>query len=481
MSPMDNQEATGTSRIPTDADVKSKGEDALDFAPPAERLADKLSEFETPLTFGIYGPWGSGKTTFMNFVKQSLEEGRGGASDVVVWFNPWVYEYAPEGDVLFALLREIETAFPNLKQKEKLNRLKRYALGTGIALADAALRYATGGHLDKGKIDKAIDRISEGASGQYARWVDTTKKFRDDFDAVVEAGLQEDGAHRLVVFVDDMDRCRSANAVKLLEALKNLLWIERAVFIIGVDKEALVDHLETYYPQGSRDYCEEYLDKIIHFWVELPRVPASKLVRAYSRDLLPKELLPLDDDILDTFGTICQGNPRRARRALNRYALLLRLHGSDEVQDTVRVAAGEHIAVAGARTVGEAADKERGALSAKEAHLSAAFLWCAFAESRPRVAATLARGFWNDFAEAVENYPGSDQVGRATRRHELQGHVEDLVRYSDDEPTVALARAWVARHLSFETIAALRRLCSEAGLFSPPDTTEPDEPLTRNT
>ena len=66
--------------LPTDCD-------ALDFTPYVETLVDVCQTASTPLTIGVFGTWGSGKTSLMRMVKNGLPE-----SYTTAWFDAWKYD-----------------------------------------------------------------------------------------------------------------------------------------------------------------------------------------------------------------------------------------------------------------------------------------------------------------------------------------------------------------------------------------------------
>src|SRR5258706_15902044 len=74
--------------ILNDKAVESLKEDALDFAPYVQALADIIMTGSTPLTIGVFGTWGSGKTSLMRMVKEQVEA----KGAVEGWFDAWKYD-----------------------------------------------------------------------------------------------------------------------------------------------------------------------------------------------------------------------------------------------------------------------------------------------------------------------------------------------------------------------------------------------------
>lgn len=75
---------SGTTYIVNDQPTET---DALDFTPYFETLVDIIQTGNTPLTIGVFGPWGSGKTSLMKMVKKNLPK-----DFTVAWFDAWKYD-----------------------------------------------------------------------------------------------------------------------------------------------------------------------------------------------------------------------------------------------------------------------------------------------------------------------------------------------------------------------------------------------------
>ena len=107
---------TDTPTIPPILDDLPTGQDALDFAPYVDALADILLDpaTRTPLTLGVFGSWGSGKTSLMTMLRDRVladrESEAGVAPYRAVWFNAWKYdqEDALWRALLLALLDDLE-------------------------------------------------------------------------------------------------------------------------------------------------------------------------------------------------------------------------------------------------------------------------------------------------------------------------------------------------------------------------------------
>ena len=117
-------------------------EDRLGFDKYIDTLSSMIrdSDFETPFCIGIYGKWGSGKTSFMRLLEKELvEKGESEPYPVTVWFNPWRYE--KEEHLIIPFLKTIEQALEQYKGKQELLKPLK---GMAKKIGEAAAAFAYG-------------------------------------------------------------------------------------------------------------------------------------------------------------------------------------------------------------------------------------------------------------------------------------------------------------------------------------------------
>ena len=300
---------------------------------------------ETPLVIGVYGEWGSGKTTLMHSVKARLEEGRfqreprrgllptlfsvavdDFVSCRVVWFDAWRYSKEEEmwvalvGAIVKVILRD---AKPFEKVQMQLRYLRRrYKWPKAFVAAVAAL--ATGGAIGM--------KVEESRWAQNVAFYD---EFRVFFDEVVEYCLQRKGGCRLVVFIDDLDRCLPSKVVQVLESVR--LFVDRpgCVFVMGADQRVILSAIRAHYQAHGLVgvETEEYLDKIVQVRFELPPLRASD-VESYVRNLPG-----LESSTRDHLQVIVGGvrtNPRKIKRFVTHLDLQWSLLMNVGLGDSIR-------------------------------------------------------------------------------------------------------------------------------------------------
>lgn len=388
--------------------------DELGFAPSTKailNIINGLSLDDTPLSIGIFGPWGSGKTSQM----QMILAGLGSAPCIPIWFDAWRYAHS---DALWrALLISVVEGIRDyvLDDDERLKTIieRRHQIDPEKHRSDTspearkAEREKINNHLDDligslyrsvereesggievnwgeaGKVairstiqlglsslpvlglltttfEKAVEaaqeKIGEGEDAAtlfdifqrerskiYCEHVRSLEQFYQQFKQLVKEWVIDTNL-RLIVFIDDLDRCLPEQAIGVLEAVKVFLDIQGCIFLLGVDREVIERGICVRYKdfalandlsmqQGTAGFPiagRDYLDKIIQVPFELPPLE-DDVIRDFVLQRLQQQE-GLDETQYDTIADImAQGlspNPRKVKRTLNTFRLLLALGGA---------------------------------------------------------------------------------------------------------------------------------------------------------
>lgn len=249
-----------------------------------------------PATIGVYGDWGSGKTSLLRMVEAEF---RGSDDVLVLTFNGWLFEgyedakAALMGSILDALAKD-QTLTAKGKQllARLLKRVNWLSLG-GLAVK-AAIAYGTGDPtvlgvpVDTGAATAAleglkqvkdlsaedIDRVIRDDPAQERRR--SVLEFRDDFAHL----LGETKRKRLVVVIDDLDRCMPETIIETLEAIKLFLFVPNTAFILAADQRLVRYAVRRRFPElpGERsDVGRDYLEKLVQFSVHVPPLGRAEL------------------------------------------------------------------------------------------------------------------------------------------------------------------------------------------------------------
>jgi hypothetical protein len=234
----------------TDAPCVETGKDLLSTHDYAAGLAKFILDCETPLTIGVQGEWGSGKTSVMKMVRTELE--KSGRNLLICWFDTWQYGAIGDDDALgLRLLIDLSKKLgESLSEDAAAMRIgtkllglltaasslaKRGAKTVGTAALAGTTNYISGGFIDGGTLASGLIRSDANEQVDLSELRDGFSKLVCHF---VEKAGKDSGA-RVIVFVDDLDRIRPGRAVALLEVLKNFLEVDNCVFVIACDHDVV--------------------------------------------------------------------------------------------------------------------------------------------------------------------------------------------------------------------------------------------------
>jgi len=329
--------------------------DALDFTPYVETLGDIIQTGNTPLTIGVFGTWGSGKTSLMKMVKKQLPD-----DFTVAWFDAWKYDKEETLwrafllNVLFAVeeksgeteeLKTLKTMLYRGLEFEKTGgvtidlaklgaKVAEGAIQIGLSfipplatLADMAKDLQKSG---KGSIEGGFESaIQRERTKIYVEQVRSLEQFQEKFATLIKSYIFP---HRLVVFVDDLDRCLPEKAIQVLEAIKLFLDVQDCVFILGIDQDVIARGIEMKYKDvrekkdtdGKPHITIEgikYLEKIIQLPFQIPPViqdDMGKFVEGLSNEWPHEECHKV-------FAEGLGDNPRQIKRTVNTFLMLTKL------------------------------------------------------------------------------------------------------------------------------------------------------------
>ncbi|WRH66206.1 MAG: P-loop NTPase fold protein [Planktothrix sp. GU0601_MAG3] len=226
---------------------------------------------EGAFTIGIFGSWGSGKTSLMARMKGDFEKlATQNQKYKTVWFNAWKYD--DKLDIKNALIQTILSqicADENISPKER-QTITKAALTYSVCafklagvLAGGYVNGATAGFINAEAIAKQLAMlVNHGENPHLINPYQFINDFENVFGKAVESYVGNNG--RLMIFIDDLDRCLPENALSVLECLKLHLDQSNCIFVIGIDKRIIEQAVGQRYPKELGITGREYIEKIIN-------------------------------------------------------------------------------------------------------------------------------------------------------------------------------------------------------------------------
>lgn len=252
--------------------------DLLGFDAVVEPIVEAIGTADVdPLAIGVHSPWGGGKSTVLNLLENHLATA---GRYAVIRTDPWQYDNHDDvrGSLIADVLDQLSSTFDSdgtIKSRiaDLLNRISWTRVG--LALGKGALTM-------QWKPDELVEAFTpRGRSDDKSM-----AGFKDAFKTLVK-GLPE--VDRVVVLVDDLDRCLPPAVMATLEGIKLFLAVPKMVFVIAADQEMVRDSIAVSLGETNRSgaFATRYLEKIIQVPVTLPRL-ASADAEAYIGLLLTR-------------------------------------------------------------------------------------------------------------------------------------------------------------------------------------------------
>jgi hypothetical protein len=277
---------------------------------------------------GISGGWGTGKTWVLKSLKSNLENNPVLRKTKAIWFDAWKYENSD--GLLYSLVKQIESEADLIT----LGRRKVYFDGLATAILDGI--DSVSGPLAKAHPYLAATPLGSKILRRLAdKKFDAQKRMAEKFCEIIKLIATDSG--RVVIFIDDLDRCLPESIIGLLEQIKHITSYPNcaAGFVLGIDREAIRSAVRSRYgPDFSQNATDSYVEKIVNHCVELPE-PRVEHYEALLSESFERFAMVVDPDKLKKIAVLLKAgrlnNARKILLALNSLDLISRAY--EEIQD----------------------------------------------------------------------------------------------------------------------------------------------------
>lgn len=234
----------------SDKPVKSKETDGFQRYFFSKRIAETILNRKNPegLVIGLYGSWGEGKSSVLNFLEAELKD----ESVLVIRFNPWSFSY--EENLLTNFYHTLAISLEkNLSTfKEKFGKfLEGYGGAASFVGGDLSKIGETLSHVDSNKLK---DRISD---------------------------FIKDSNKKLVIIIDDIDRLDKTEIFSLIKLVKVNADFYNTYYVLSFDNDMVASAISERYGDGTKQSGEHFLEKIVQVPLRIPKAQQSDL-RAFS-------------------------------------------------------------------------------------------------------------------------------------------------------------------------------------------------------
>ncbi|NOE28279.1 P-loop NTPase fold protein [Ruegeria sp. HKCCD6157] len=242
--------------------------DKLSRKPTGDKLSELVERIDDPLVIALDGAWGSGKSFFLKcWVGEHLKREKN--TTQTVYFDAFKHDFLD--DPLIALTGAIAERFEEADDKpaqKAWKKAKQVAPALGRALVRTGVSVATAGLVTKADAltDAAINTVSSELDGAVAEfWQRENGKraamaaFRQALIDLTEPNNDGYPTRKLIVVIDELDRCRPDFSLCLLEVTKHFFSVDGVHFVLGVNLSELQNSVRARYSENSD--AEKYLQK----------------------------------------------------------------------------------------------------------------------------------------------------------------------------------------------------------------------------
>ena len=332
-------------------DSPETGKLVLDFPRYVKTLSDMIEKSTPKFNVGIFGGWGTGKTTLMLNIENVLNEN----NTSTLRFNAWRYQNEDSHATIPLMLniiahlakrKEIQSLW-NTTFKEKTTteeqkkpetwaeKIKRVIKGLslnvsfgipGIAEIGVGYERPTEEEPEKEKTRLEIERANLQKT--------TLQEGLDLIEELLNNIKGSENGLKLVVFVDDLDRCTPDKAIEVFESIKIFFDIEGIVFVLGLSNEIVELAINEKYKFLEGSFSgEDYLKKIIQLPFTIPQWGEQDIDKFLDALLANYKHAKYKNIFVENKGLILSGverNPREVKRFLNHFIIAYEIFGQEE-------------------------------------------------------------------------------------------------------------------------------------------------------
>lgn len=236
----------------SDSPVTKHREDKFNRWLFSKRIADVIANRidSSSIVIGLYGAWGNGKTSVLNFIEESLNDNQ----DVIcIKFNPW--RFGAEEELLKAFFQDIAHAIEAklfTRTDKAKDAVKSFAPAITSIFGAAEVGQAISSFIPSIELQKLKERIE---------------------------GELERAQKRVLILIDDVDRLEKTEIHALFRLVKLTADFKYTAYILAFDKDIVAASLQDRYANSSHNAGEAFLEKIIQVPLHLPLIDQSVLIK----------------------------------------------------------------------------------------------------------------------------------------------------------------------------------------------------------
>lgn len=278
-----------------DIDVAIKNEDAdiLNRGNFAEKLAKSIIDYSEPypLTIGLNGSWGSGKTSIINLTLNYIKKVNEGDNYVIVHFNPWFF--SNQKNLFLQFFKQIINALKN-KENENASPVKRATNPKRTIFKNSEIEALEEySNYIRFNLDETLENNYSNTTN--IEITDTLGFYKDQCDKYFEKSN-----FKVLVVIDDIERLIDSEINQIFLLVKSLANFKNFIYLLSFDKNIVARSLDNL----NSETGDKFIDKIIQIPILIPALNESKLNELIQKNLEPIYSDYFKDDFINNYNRL---------------------------------------------------------------------------------------------------------------------------------------------------------------------------------
>lgn len=258
----------------SDRAINTKNEDKLNRTEFAQNLAKAILKYTNKdnLVIGLYGKWGTGKSSILNLFSECMEKIKIRNKPIIVRFNPW--NFSDQNQLLEQFFNTLSLTLKRRDKSKKMAKISHNIEMYSRIFTPLKLIPGIGNSFQSmEEISTAISDTLKKASESLEKDLIETKKEITELLSTLK--------NKIIIIIDDIDRLSNIEIKMIFQLVKSIADFSNTIYILAFDKNVIEDTLSKL-QEGDGN---KYLEKIIQVPFEIPDLPSEKIY-----DLLFAEL-----------------------------------------------------------------------------------------------------------------------------------------------------------------------------------------------
>jgi predicted KAP-like P-loop ATPase len=257
-----------------DQPIQSKNEDLLGRQAFSIALADAICSYQDPnsIVVGLYGAWGSGKTSIINM---SLERIGAISKDrpkkerpVVIKFNPW--NYSDQNQLISQFFKQLSAGLKKSDFADDAKKVGEQLEAYASFFEPLALISLSGVGIPAVILSKVFQLVGKASKGWGVLKSKELAEVKNDLNKLLKKA-----SAKIIIVIDDIDRLNNIEIRQIFQLIKSLGDFPNTIYLLAFDKNVVINALKKVQEGSGR----EYLEKIVQIPFEVPLADKQEIER----------------------------------------------------------------------------------------------------------------------------------------------------------------------------------------------------------